>query len=329
MHKELNGQAKRKPTNPSLSSEPVVLSMVIASHNTRDVLSDCLRSIYDNPPTEAYEVIVVDDASRDGSSEMVRENFPEVRLFVNETHRHYANSNNRALDVARGEYVAFLNSDILVMPEAFDRMLDFLRSRPDVGVVGCRLLNEDDTLQMSVKSFPNWEAALFGGRSFVARLFPNNPFTRRHLLQIGLDLTTPFEVENGYVSNAACIVPRKVLDKAGNLDARFFNHSDADHCKRIVDAGYKCYYLPTAVIKHLNHKGGSMANLVARFRHLKNFEVQSYLYYCKHVEKNPSPMRIIVALGLFAHFLASASAQVVKEVVGAAQALRTPRASSP
>jgi len=315
-------------TRNTQDGEPIALSVIIASYNTQTLLSDCLRSIHENPPTDAHEIIIVDDASTDGSSAMVRERFPQARLLVNETNQHYAYSNNRALDVARGAYVLLLNSDTLVMPKALDLMLEFLRARSDAGVVGCKLLNDDDTIQWSVKSLPNPGAALFGARSIIARLLPNNPFTRRHLLHIGRDMASPFEVANGYVSSAAFMVPMKVVKEVGHLDRRFAYHVDADYCRRIADAGYKCFYLPTAVIKHLNHKGGTMANLKTRFRSLRMFEAQSYLYYCKHLDKKRSPRRIIVALGLCAHFLILATAQIVKEAAGAARAWGGSRSAS-
>ena len=108
------------------------------------------------------------------------------------------------------------------------------------------------------------------------------------------------------------MMPRTVIKEVGHLDVQFFYHVDADYCKRITDAGYKCYYLPTAAIIHLNHKGGTMANLAARFRSLMLFEIQSYRYYRKHIQGSSwSPMQIAVVVGLSFHFLMLASAQVL------------------
>ena len=304
----------------------IALSVIISSYNTRELLADCLRSIYQNPSGEAFEIIVVDDASVDGTSAMVRDCFPKVRLLVNDSNRHYAYSNNRALELALGEYVFLLNSDTIVLPHAFDKMLAFLRSHPEAGAVGCRLLNGDGTIQWSVKTLPNAGAALFGARSVLSKIFPGNRFTRKHLLHIGRDMTTPFDVGSGYVSGAAVMMPRKAVDAAGPLDTRFFYHVDADHCKRIIDAGYRCYYLPEAVIRHLEHKGGTMANLRARFRSLTMFEVHSFLYYRKHIQRSAlSPMQIVVVLGLFAHFLVLVSAQVWRESAAALCSLLRPR----
>jgi glycosyltransferase involved in cell wall biosynthesis len=105
----------------------LVVSVIIATYNARQLLTDSLASIAENPPSEAYEGLVVDDASADGTSEMVRARFPDVRLLRNEIKRHHAFSNNRAFEYARGEYLLLLNNDTIVLPQALDRMVEFLR----------------------------------------------------------------------------------------------------------------------------------------------------------------------------------------------------------
>src|SRR5258705_5416127 len=296
-------------------AKPVTLSIIISSYNAREVLADCLESIYQNPPSEPYEIIVVDDASTDGTSDMVLARFSKVRLLRNEANRHYTFSNNRAIDEARGQYLCLLNNDTVVLPQAFDRMLAFLRETPDAGAVGSRLLNEDGSTQWSIKPLPDLGAALFGGRSILIRLFPNNPFSRRRILHLDRDMTKPFTA--GYISGAAKMMPRKVIDEVGHLDGRLFYHVDADYCKRITDAGYKCYYLPTAAGIHLNHKGGTMVSLRLRFRSLLSFHTDCYVYYCKHIQRNVwSPMRVVILLGLVFHFLALVAVQASAELVG-------------
>jgi hypothetical protein len=291
----------------------IVLSVVIATYNARVLLADCLNSIEQNPPSTSYEVIVVDDASADGTSEMVRICFPKVRLLRNEVNRHYAFSNNRAFECARGEYLLLLNNDTIVLPDALDRMLAFLREHPEAGAVGSKLLNEDGSTQWSVKSLPNPGSALFGARSIITRLSPNNPFSRRHLLHLNSAMT-PFAA--GYVSSAAVMIPRHVVDKVGGLDRRLSYHVDADYCKRMANLGYKSYYLPTAVIIHLDHRGGTMVSLRRRFRSLVEFHVGSYIYYRKHVQKSRwTSMQIVVMLGLCARFLVSILGQTGAELV--------------
>jgi hypothetical protein len=251
---------------------------------------------------------------------MVRSAFPEVRLLRSEVNRHYAHSNNWAFDHARGRYVLLLNNDTRVLPGALDDMIAFLRQHPDAGTVGCKLLNEDGTIQWSVKSLPSPGAAIFGARSILAKCFPNNRFTRQHLLHIGRDMTRPFVA--GLVSGAASMMPLRIIKEIGYLDVRFFYHIDADYCKRIADAGYKCYYLPTAAIIHLNHKGGTLTTLAARFRSLMMFEVWSYRYYRKHIQTfSWSPMQLVVVLGLSLHFFALASVQAFAELSRVARSL--------
>ena len=304
-----------------------VLSIIITCYNTRELVRDCLNSIYAHPPAEPFEIVLVDDASTDGTSDFVRASFPEVRLLRNKTNRNYSYSNNRGMVHARGQFLLLLNNDTIVPPLSLDRMNSFLRDHPEAGMVGCKLLNEDGTIQWSVKALPSPGSALFGARSIVSRLFRNNQFTRQHLLQIDRDMTQPFVA--GFVSGAASMMPRTILEKVGRLDDRFFYHVDADYCKRIAEAGYKCYYLPTASIIHLNHRGGTTASLSRRFRSLLKFELDSYRYYRKHLQRSPwNPMQIVVALGLSSHFLALASAQACAELASVIQPRSQPNASA-
>ena len=314
-----NAIAERKPLSDCMTGS-VTLSVIIPTYNARELVADCLQSIYRNPPSEPYEVIVVDDASGDGTSAMVRARFPEVRLFRNEVNRHYAASNNRAFRHARGQYLYLLNNDTIVLPQALDGMLGFLREHPKAGAVGSKLLNEDGTIQWSVKSLPNPGSALFGARSIITRIAPNNRYSRKHLLHLARDLSKPFVA--GYVSSASLMIPRKVLDEIGELDRRLSYHVDADYCKRIADAGYECYYLPTAAVIHLDHKGGTMVSLRRRFRSLLEFHVGSYIFYRKHIQRSPwRPMHAVVAAGLSARFLLSLAAQALAEVRTGALAL--------
>lgn len=293
--------------------EPVALSIIISTYNARDIVVDCLQSIYENPPNRPYEIIVVDDASTDGTSDVVRLRFPEVRLLRNAINQHYASSNNRAIAHARGQYLCLLNNDTIMLPCALDRMVEFLHDHPDAGAVGSMLLNGDGTIQWSVKSLPNPGSALFGARSVLTRMFPNNPFSRKHLLHLRRNLTEPFIA--GYVSSASVVMPRRVVVEVGELDRRLSYHVDADYCKRIADAGYRTYYLPTAKVIHLDHKGGTMVDSRRRFRSLVEFHVGSYIYYRKHLQRSSwSAMQAVVMVGLFSRFVVSLAAQAVVEM---------------
>jgi len=303
----------RANTDGVAASEPIVLSIVVSSYNAKDILESCLRSIYENPPAQSFEIIVVDDASIDGTSEMVSRCFPDVRLLRNETNRHYAFSNNLAIARAEGRYIYLLNNDTIMLPHSLDQMVAFLDNHPDAGAVGSKLLNSDGSIQWSVKSLPNPGSALFGARSFITRMFPNNPMSRKHLLHMERDLSQPFVA--GYVSSASVMMPREVVSKVGELDRRLSYHVDADYCKRIADAGYRTYYFPIATVIHLDHKGGTMVDRKRRFRSLVEFHIGSYIYYQKHLQHSRwSPMHALVIIGLFSRFLFCFGFQVASEL---------------
>ena len=118
------------------------------------------------------------------------------------------------------------------------------------------------------------------------------------------------------------MMPRSVVDAVGDLDTRLFYHVDADYCKRIADAGYICYYLPTATVIHLNYKGGTRVNTVLRFRSLASFHFDCYAYYRKHLQGSSyRPIKILVVIGLISRFLILAVAQLCAELFGFARFL--------
>lgn len=290
------------------------LSIIIANYNGRELLGSCLDSIYRNPPTRPFEVIVVDDASSDGSYEMVQENFPQARLLQNTQNVHYGQSNNRAFDLAQGQRVYLLNNDTVMLPGALDAMMAFLDKHPTAGAVGSKLLNGDGTIQASVKTLPCVMSGVFGARSILTKLFPNNRFSRGHLLHMSQDMSRPFMA--GYVSSASVMIRRDVINRVGYLDERLSYHVDADYCKRIWDAGWEVYYLPTATVVHFAHKGGTMVNLSRRFKSIIEFHRGSYIYFRKHQMKSPwHPMHFMVVIGLGLRFVASLLLQLSKELV--------------
>ncbi len=309
----MNTVSTAQAVDDTLQAAALVLSIIIVTYEACQVAVDCLESIYRNPPRATYEIIVVDNGSTDGTADIIHARFPEVRLIRIAVNGPYAVANNRALLLARGQFVCLLNNDTIALPEAFDRMIGFLREHPEAGAVGSRLLNEDGTTQVSVKPLPSPAAALFGARSIITRLFPNNRYARKQLLHLDCDMSAPFAA--GYVSGACSMHSREVIEKVGELDKQFFYFVDADYCKRIADAGYRCYYLPTASIIHLNHKGGSQVSLKERVRRVIGFHTDAYAYYRKHVQPSPwSAMHLVVLSGLFTRLLIAASMQLGTEL---------------
>lgn len=194
-----------------------------------------------------FEVIVVDNASSDGSAQMVTDEFPEFRLFAQTENLGFTGGHNLAIAEKKGEHALPLNSDTIVHPGAIRDLLAYLDSHPEVGILGPKLLNPDGSLQFSCRRFPNPTAALFRNTP-LGRLFPNNRFTREYLMQ-DWNHDEPREVD--WVSGAAMLVRGDVIRKIGAFDPGYFMYcEDVDWCWRTWEAGYKVVYLPSAVITH-------------------------------------------------------------------------------
>ncbi len=309
-------QPSRAPAAASSAGHPLDVAVIIANYNARDLLADCLESIYAHPTRCSFEVIVVDDASRDGSAEMVRERFPQARLEVNPENRGYAYSNNWAIAHSTTRYVYLLNSDTIMLPGALDAMADFLDAHPEVGAAGSVLYNEDRTVQASIKALPSLRSAFVGKRSWLYRLFPESGLLQRELLQWQPGSPrTPYPA--GYVSSASIMVPRAVAEQVGELDRRLWHFIDADYCKRIHDTGHAVYCVPEAEVVHLDHKGGTMAGWRKRLRSLYTFHNGAWIYWRKHSGKGLlHPLTIFVALALLGRFALSLPLQAIKELAG-------------
>jgi hypothetical protein len=305
-----------KPGSTGRETSPVDVSIIIPNYNTRDLLRQCLDSIYSAPPESSFEVIVVDDASADGSAAMVRERFPKVRLRANDVNRGYARSNNWAMVNARGRYLYLLNSDAILHPGAVDELVRFLDSHPKAGAAGSLLLNEDGSVQASVKALPSIRSAFVGKRSWLHRLFPRSRLTRQELLHWqGAGSEEPFPA--GYVSSASIMIPVDVARKVGDLDMRLWWFIDADYCKRIWDVGCEVWCVPAAKAVHLEHKGGTLAGWKRRVWALKTFHRGAWIYYRKHSGHSLlHPMTPLVALGLGLRFALAVLLQAGREILG-------------
>jgi N-acetylglucosaminyl-diphospho-decaprenol L-rhamnosyltransferase len=293
----------------------IEVSVVVPSYNAAAFLESCLDSIYRQPPQRAFEVLVVNDASNDETSEMVRRRFPAVRMLVNERNLGYARSSNRGIEAARGRFIYLLNSDVEVLPGAIDTLVDFLERHDDAGAAASLLYNGDGSVQQSVKALPSFRSAVFGARSWITRFWPSNRFTRHELLHWRAAEGEPFTA--GYVSSASLMVGRDLFRRIGELDSRFFYFLDADLCKRIWDANGKVFCVPAAGAVHHAHQGGSLASIGRRLRAVENFHRGAYRYYRKHGGKPLwHPMTPVVALSLGMRFVLSGLGQLLREATG-------------
>jgi N-acetylglucosaminyl-diphospho-decaprenol L-rhamnosyltransferase len=228
------------------------LSIVILSWNTRELLEACLASLYSVERALDYEVVVVDNASEDGSAECVEEAFPQARLIRNDRNEGYARGNNIGIRQSSGAYVLLLNSDTEVRGQALETMVDFLRTHPDYGGCGARLINPDDSVQRACMRFPDLKVTLFFD-TFLEKVFPENPVVRRYFMR---DFDHLQSVDVDQPPGACFMVTREVVEKVGLLDeGMFLFYNDVDYCKRIWQAGYKIRFLAEAKVMH--HQGAS------------------------------------------------------------------------
>jgi GT2 family glycosyltransferase len=223
------------------------LSVCIVNWNTRTDLEQALVSVLQPGQGLRIEVIVLDNASRDGSGDMVRQQFPQVALIASTRNLGFARGYNRAAAQTSGRHLLMLNPDTLVQPGALRRLVDFLDAHPRAGAVGPRLLKSDGRLQFSCRRFPRPLAALLRN-TLLGRLVGRDRFTRGYLMA-DWDHATSREVD--WISGAAMAIRRQAWERVGGFDEGFFMYAeDMDWCLRAQQAGYSIHYLPEAVIIH-------------------------------------------------------------------------------
>ncbi len=223
------------------------ISVTICSWNTQADLRACLSSLESLKEQSRFEVIVVDNASHDGSPDMVESEFPWVRLFRMDKNLGFTRGHNYALRERKAPHAFVLNSDTVVHDGALQTLLRFYQDNRECGIIGPKLLNPDGSLQYSCRRFPNPPAALFRNTP-LGKLFPNNKFTREYLMT-DWKHSEPRDVD--WVSGAAFFVSKDVIDKVGMFDEGFGMFcEDVDWCFRAWKHGFKVTYLPTAEVTH-------------------------------------------------------------------------------
>ncbi len=256
------------------------LSVVIVSFNARDYLRRCLGSLYEHTEGIAYEVIVVDNASWDGSAEMVESEFPQASLIRCSANVGFAAACNRGIVQAKGEFILLLNPDTEIADNAFAPMVAYCRQQPQVGILGPKLLNSDGSLQLSCRRFPSHLTGLFNRQSILTRLLPRNRFSSRYLMS---DWNHDSIAEVDWLSGACTLLRRQMLADIGLLDEGFFMYiEDVDICYRAHQGGYRVVYFPQAMVTH--HIGRSSDTLPNRS--ILQWHRSMWRYYRKHMRSN-------------------------------------------
>lgn len=263
------------------------LSIVIVSWNVRTLLERCLYSIYtslieqpDTLGTERQnalqcEVIIVDNASTDGSPVMVRQRFPTAKLIVNESNLGFTKANNIGIAHSSGRYILLLNPDTEILGDALAIMVNYMDHHPEVGALGPKLLFPDGSVQSSRRRFPTLATA-FLESTVVQQWFPRNRVLARYYIQ---DRSDDEEQEVDWVIGACLLIRRQAWEQVGPLDEGFFMYSEElDWCRRLKAAGWRVVYTPWAKVVH--HEGQSSSQVVPA-RHIY-FQSSKVRYFRKH-----------------------------------------------
>lgn len=261
----------------------LVVSVVIVSFNTKDLLRECLESLRIESDAIAHEIFVVDNLSRDGSADMVEREFPNVRLIRSDRNLGFAAANNRAFSLATGRYLVLLNSDAFLYPGALQKAIAYMDSDPTIGLGGARLVGRDGSWQPSARLFPSLLND-FLTLSGLAAKYPHSTFFGR-FDRTWADQSVKAEVD--WVPGAFSIVRRSVLEQIGFFDENFFlYYEEVDLCRRIKLAGYAIVYWPDVTVVHLGGESSKTVKTVAMSKsgtQLALWRMRSeFLYYRKH-----------------------------------------------
>lgn len=278
--------------------EPPELSIIIVNWNTRDLLRDCLNSVYAETEASSFEVLVVDNASADGSAEMVKREFPQVGLIENKENLGFARANNQAISQSRGSYILLLNPDTVVLSGALDQMVAFMRAHPDVDASGPMVLTADGSLQRrSVRDA--WYTFDFCARFLFADCLP--PYVARLIVSKLSKSKTyrprPRRVRRVRMVTGACMMmTREAVDKVGLFDEQYFLYAEeVDWFYRLEQLGGKTYFIPEARILH--HIAQSVKQTDTPLKHSYR---SRYLFMKKHHTKVQAYFfRIMVAIDSF------------------------------
>jgi GT2 family glycosyltransferase len=262
----------------------VDLSIVIVNRNAGRYLGDCLRSLFENSPHVSWEVIVVDNASTDGSQEMVRQEFPAVKLVANSSNLGFAAACNLGARSSSSRYILFLNPDTLVHPRTLTSAVKFMEDHREAAIMGCRTIGGDGRIQPTAFDFPA-PFRMFGLFSGL------NRFLKITRLKDLSRIRRP-----DYVQGSFFFIRREIFEKAGGFDENFFMYAeDVDLCLRIRHSAGKVFYIPHMTITHYG-SGSAVDSL----KSLESYIQSLILLYVKHrSSRDLRRLRRAMWLGLF------------------------------
>jgi GT2 family glycosyltransferase len=291
----------------------VEISICLVTLNCWDVAQECLDSIVRSAPALSSEIIVVDNASTDGTAQLVRRKYPAVQVIENQRNVGFTRATNQAMAVARGRYLLWLNPDTILEPDSLHQLWTFLEEHPDAGIVGPKVLNADGTFQPQCRRGLPTPLASFAYMIGLHRLRPDHPTFGRYLLT-HLPIDEPSRVDS--VSGCCLLARREVWQQIGSADEAIFGFGeDLDWCVRAHQAGWSVWYYPQSVIVHLKGHGGVRSK---PFHKVWGIHQAMWVFYRKHLRSRYAwPTTVLVGLGVSISMVLMTTRVAARRVGGA------------
>ena len=269
------------------------LAFILVNWNTKELISDAVRSIIDTVSDYSYKIIIVENGSCDGSAEMLRKIFPEIRLICNEKNVGFARAVNQGLALTKASYIVLLNSDARLQRGAIKNLVKFMEKNPRVAIAGGQLINIDGSRQNSIASFPSLATELLNKRLLRIIFRHRYPGKER-------DYPIPIDVDS--MVGACLIARREAIQKVGNLDeGYFFFLEETDWCRRMKANGWRVSFVPTARIFHLQGSSAARVKTEARIEYYRSRYRFFTLWYGKPTTdflKIALMLRLVVEISL-------------------------------
>lgn len=264
------------------------ISIIIVNWNTKDLLTDCINSIFAQKLIFSYELIVVDNGSEDGSQLLIRQSYPTVKLIENKTNLGFGKANNIGIAVAKGRYLCLVNSDVRLIDGCLQELTEYMDIHPLVGMSGPKIYYPDMRVQDSCRKFPSLWRTFCSEFKLDTIFLKSSFFSGEHMFYFSHEV----EIKPDYLVGCLLMLRKETLDKVGAFDERFFIYAEeVDLAVRIRDAGWEVVFLPQAKAIH-NHAGSSSKDPL---RFLLAYQKSILQYWRKHHSK----FAVFVHSGIF------------------------------
>jgi len=262
------------------------LSILIINYKTPSLLRHCIKSIYKNKPKIDYEIIVVDNASRDESIEITEDDFPQVKLIANKVNLGFPKAVNQGILESGGKYILVLNPDITALPGSIDKMFEYLEKNKSIAILAPKLINPNGSIQYSCFStFPTLQIVLY--RRTHLGTSPKAKKTTDDFRMADWDHSRGREV--AWVLGSCMMIRHQAIDQIGLMDERFFMYmEDVDWCRRFWESGWRVYYYPEACMVHYYQRSSATESglFLALFNRQTRIHIKSAMkYFLKYTGK--------------------------------------------